>query len=105
MRISDPNLNRTRKALEDVENGKTLQVPEHLKNIRVSAQAAATHADSDTQYVYPHDHPGAVVAQQYLPEEAADDILYRPHRLGEEDELAKRLEEIDRALGKKERGE
>jgi len=42
------------KALEDVKNGKTLPVPEHLKNIRVSQRAAGTpHADkNDSAYVY-----------------------------------------------------
>jgi putative ATPase len=78
------------KALADVESGKTLPVPEHLKNIRVSSQAAASPVDDqrDSEYVYPHDHPGHFVAQEYM---ASTAIYYEPTESGYEDIIKKRL--------------
>lgn len=78
------------KALEDVEKGKTLAVPEHLKNIRVSSEAAASPAKGDAGYVYPHNHPAHFVAQEYKPSET---IYYEPTDRGYEDVIRKRLEQ------------
>ena len=52
-------------------------------------------------YVYPHDHPGHVVQQQYLPDEAAGFEIYHPTRQGSEAEIADRLAERDQRLGRK----
>jgi putative ATPase len=52
-------------------------------------------------YVYPQDAPGAVVAQQYLPDAHEDAILYRPNQSGAEREILERLERIDRILRKR----
>jgi len=48
-------------------------VPEHLRS---QAPPGA--------YLYPHDHPGGVVAQEYLPDGLEDLELYRPIHRGEE---------------------
>ena len=38
-------------------------------------------------YIYPHDHPGGVVAQQYFPDGVEPQVLFHP---GERDEVASR---------------
>ena len=88
------------KALADVESGKTLPVPEHLKNIRVSSQAAASPVDDqrDSEYAYPHDHPGHFVAQEYM---ASAAIYYEPTENGYEDIIKKRLAVLKKEQGQK----
>jgi putative ATPase len=55
-------------------------------------------------YRYPHDRDDAVLSQQYLPDEATGAVAFRPKRLGEEADLADRLDIIDEVLGKPDRG-
>jgi putative ATPase len=43
-------------------------------------------------YKYPHDYPGALTDQEYLPPELRNKRFYRPKSYGFERELAKRLE-------------
>ncbi|MEI6970678.1 MAG: replication-associated recombination protein A [bacterium] len=78
------------KALGDVKNGRSLPVPEHLKNIRISAKAVASphDADRDKTYVYPHDHNGHFAPQAYMPASA---VYYEPTDLGYEDTIKKRM--------------
>ncbi len=45
--------------------------------------------------------PNGVLAQQYLPDEAGDTIVFRPGAHGDEVSLAERLAEVDRILGKR----
>lgn len=52
-------------------------------------------------YRYPHDHPGHVVPQAYLPPEIGEATVYRPTRQGAEAEVADRLDEVDRASRRK----
>ncbi len=77
------------KALEDVKSGKTLPVPEHLKNIKVSERAAASPAVASGNYVYPHELPGHFADQQY---KYSDTIYYEPTDQGYEEVIKKRLE-------------
>jgi len=77
-------------ALADVRGGRSLPVPEHLKNVPVSAEGKAP----KPAYLYPHDFPGSQVAQQYAPTTA---VYYRPTRNGYEDTMARRLDSL-RAL-------
>ena len=47
--------------------------------------------------MYPHDVPGGVAAQQYLPDELVDRTYYRPTRHGAEaawGDIAARLHEL-----------
>ena len=50
------------KALKDIESGRSLRVPEHLKNIKV--KTADGGAEQSEQYVYPHDYAGHYVEQE-----------------------------------------
>lgn len=72
------------KALEDIENGNTGNVPNHIKT-------------SSTDYKYPHDYKGAYVKQQYLPDKLKNKKYYQPKDIGYEKqvkEIYDRLEKI-----------
>lgn len=58
------------KAIDDVEKGKTYQVPSHLINNPTY--------DDKKDYKYAHDYPGHVVNQDYLPKELQGTIYYDP---------------------------
>jgi putative ATPase len=80
-----------------VSNGPTGGVPIHLRSTGYSGAGTLGHGDG---YLYSHDHPGGVVAQQYFPDEVAPTPLFHPGELGDEAEISKRVEEIDRILGR-----
>ena len=72
------------KALEDIENGNTGNVPNHIKT-------------SSTDYKYPHDYKGAYVKQQYLPDKLKNKKYYQPKDIGYEKQIKEiydRLEKI-----------
>jgi putative ATPase len=50
-------------AMSDVENGRTLDVPEHLKNVHVKSVEKA----EAEGYKYPHAYAGKHVTQSYMP--------------------------------------
>jgi putative ATPase len=72
-------------ALEDVRTGRTLEVPAPLKDAHYQAAERLGHG---TGYVYPHDHPGHHVAQDYL---GAARRFYEPTEQGTEKKIAERL--------------
>jgi putative ATPase len=80
------------KALKDVESGRVLPVPEHLKNKHVK------HVDESgetvKEYKYPHDAKGHHLAQEYIPTTA---VYYDPSKEGYELTIAKRMEAWRRA--------
>ncbi len=45
-------------------------------------------------YLYPHDHPGHFVAQDYLPEEVRNKRFYQPSSEGQERLIAERLKKL-----------
>ena len=54
------------KALEDVKNKETGEVPMHLRNAPIENMKNLGYSNG---YLYPHDFPGHYVEQQYLPDE------------------------------------
>lgn len=67
-------------ALDEVRKGPARAVPSHLRDRhRPGSDAYGT-------YEYPHDHPGAYVEQQYLPDGLAGRVFYRPTDRGRERE-------------------
>ena len=54
------------KALEDVKNKETGEVPMHLRNAPIEDMKNLGYSNG---YLYPHNFPGHYVEQQYLPEE------------------------------------
>lgn len=53
------------KALEDVANKDTGEIPMHIRNAPAEGMEQFGYGDG---YKYPHDYPGHVVEQQYLPD-------------------------------------
>ncbi|MEX2251514.1 MAG: replication-associated recombination protein A [Acidimicrobiia bacterium] len=81
-----------------VSNGPAGGVPIHLRSTGYSGAEALGHGEG---YLYSHDHPDGVVAQQYFPDEVPPEPLFRPGDLGDEEEISRRLAEIDRILERK----
>jgi putative ATPase len=75
------------KAREDVRSGRTLQVPEHLRD---SHYPGALELGRGVGYQYSHDFEGGWVEQQYLPETRR---YYEPVDRGYEAEIRRQLEE------------
>jgi len=73
-------------ALEDVKSGRTLPVPEHLRDTHYQGAKRLGHGEG---YEYAHDHPGHFVAQDYL---GADKIYYEPTEQGVEKKIKERVE-------------
>jgi putative ATPase len=75
------------KAREDVRSGRTLQVPQHLRDTHYRGSEQLGHGAG---YQYAHDFAGGWVDQEYLPEQRR---YYEPTDRGYEAEIRKRLEE------------
>ena len=54
------------KALEDVQTKDTGEIPMHIRNAPIEKMRSLGYNEG---YKYPHDYPGHVVEQQYLPDE------------------------------------
>ena len=81
------------KAMKDVEKGRVLPVPEHLKNIKLKTAGAE---ENGNEYVYPHDYAEGYVQQEYVPTTAT---YYDPVDSGYEETIAKRMLHL-KTLGK-----
>ena len=78
------------KAMADVENGRTLAVPTHLRTAtRKKLAAASGEPGEEMKYLYSHDFEGAYVPQAYLPE---GKIYYQPGDQGMEKRIRERLD-------------
>lgn len=86
-------------ALEDVRNGKTLAVPEHLRTPtrKKLAQAGGVTADK-LEYLYAHDYEEHFVPQAYLPEGR---VYYTPTTNGLELRIKERMEHRRRLADEK----
>ena len=74
------------KALEDVRSGRTLAVPQALRD---ASYAGAQRLGHGQDYQYAHDFPGHFVAQDYL---GAARRYYEPTEQGSEKKIKERLE-------------
>jgi len=85
-------------ALEDVRSGRTLAVPEHLRDAHYKGAERLGHGQG---YQYAHDHPDHFVAQDYL---GATRRYYEPSDQGVEKKIKERVEkwraELDAARKK-----
>jgi putative ATPase len=78
------------KAMDDVENGRTLAVPVHLRTgTRKKLAAASGESEAAMKYLYAHDYEGAYIPQAYLPEGR---MYYQPGEQGMEKRIKERLE-------------
>lgn len=83
------------KALDDIQNGRTLPVPEHLKNVHVRNDGEEKNTGSE--YLYPHDFSGGVVSQEYIGTSA---VYYEPIKSGYEEVISRRMDEVSSQLKK-----
>lgn len=77
-------------ALSDVKHGITGNVPMHLRDAHYASAAEYGHG---VGYLYPHDYPGNVIEQQYLPEHfvLSSTPYYQPTGNGYEAQVAIKL--------------
>ena len=73
-------------ALDDVRSGRTLAVPEHLRDGQYKGAEKLGHG---VGYEYAHSHPGHFVAQDYL---GTDRRYYEPTEQGTEKKIKERLD-------------
>lgn len=69
------------KALDDVQNKRTGEVPMHLRNAVTSGMSDLGYGKG---YKYAHDFPGNIVDQEYLPREVKGTVYYSPSSNGYE---------------------
>ncbi len=92
-----PKSNSVTRALrvgrELVEKAGNAPVPTHLRDAHYDGANRIGHGQG---YQYPHDHPGAFVAQQYLPDVLDGRRIFEPTSHGHEASVAERLEGLRR---------
>lgn len=77
-------------AMSDVQNGRTLAVPLHLRTKSRKKIATASGENPEAMmYLYAHDYEGAYIPQAYLPE---GKIYYQPGDQGMEKRIKERLD-------------
>ena len=74
------------KAVDDVQSGRTLEVPDPLRDAHYPGAKRLGHGEG---YQYAHDHEGHFVEQDYLP---VDRVYYEPTDQGHEKDIKKRLD-------------
>src|SRR5690625_4820134 len=97
---SAPKSNRAYKAIDaalaDVRAGRAGPVPVHLRDAHYAGAQRLGHGDG---YIYAHDQPHAVAAQDYLPEDLRGARYYHPTDRGYERTISERLERVEALLG------
>jgi putative ATPase len=77
----------------EIEESGAQPVPLHIRNAPTRLMKELGYARG---YLYPHNHPGAWVKQEYLPDNVKSRIYYRPTGRGFEKEIKARIEEINK---------
>ncbi|MFD9498359.1 replication-associated recombination protein A [Streptomyces sp. NPDC060035] len=88
-------------AQEDVRRGLAGPVPAHLRDGHYKGAAKLGHAQG---YIYPHDVPGGIAAQEYAPEAVRGRRYYEPTRYGAEARYADVADRVRERLGRGESG-
>lgn len=77
-------------AIQDVESGRTLAVPPHLRTPTSKKLTGTTGvSEEEMKYLYAHDYEGAYIPQAYLPEGRT---YYHPGTQGLENRIRERLD-------------
>ena len=92
---SNAAYNAINRAIADVRAGASGQVPLHLRDGHYAGAKQFGHGEG---YIYAHDAPGHVAAQQYLPDTLRGTVYYEPTQHGFERTLTERRERIRRIL-------
>jgi putative ATPase len=74
---------------EEIRTSGPLPVPLHIRNAPTGLMKKLGYSRG---YLYPHNYPGAWVAQEYLPEEIKSRIFYTPTNRGMEKEIGRRMQ-------------
>jgi putative ATPase len=82
-------------AMGDVQRGATGAVPAPLRDGHYAGAAKLGNAQG---YRYPHDFPGAVIAQQYPPDDLVGRDYYEPTQYGGERVLAERVPKLRKVI-------
>lgn len=86
---SNSSYTAVEKALYDIENKDTGEVPMHLRNAPAPGMEKLGYGSG---YKYAHDYPGNLVKQQYLPDKIDGTIYYNPTSNGYEARIKDWLE-------------
>jgi putative ATPase len=81
-----------------VTEGPAPVVPPYLRD---ASYAGAKELGHGQGYLYPHDHPGHIVDQDYWPEGQTPRVLYRPSREGAERARAEWFAELEKMAGRR----
>ncbi|MGA0197101.1 MAG: replication-associated recombination protein A [Schleiferiaceae bacterium] len=73
------------KAQKLVQQTGNLEVPDHLKNASSTLAKDLGHGKG---YLYPHDHPGGFVPQEYFPKEVQGSVLWSPASNAKEQQIS-----------------
>lgn len=92
---SNAAYNAINRAIADVRAGAAGQVPLYLRDGHYAGAKQFGHGEG---YIYAHDAPGHVAAQQYLPDTLRGTVYYEPTQHGFERTLTERRERIRRIL-------
>lgn len=72
------------KALDDVKNKDTGEIPYHIRNAPVSGMSEFGYGEG---YKYAHDYEGNYVEQQFLPDKMKETVYYKPTNNGHEKQV------------------
>jgi putative ATPase len=84
-------------ALAEVRKSGSLPVPLHVRNAPTRLMKEAGYGKG---YLYAHDFPGGVVAQEYLPDKLQGTVYYDPHDSGYEKNIRERMNWVRNRLKK-----
>jgi putative ATPase len=83
---------------EEIKNSGPLPVPMHIRNAPTGLMKKLGYSRG---YLYPHNYPGAWIAQDYLPEEVKNKAFYTPTDRGLEKEISRRMDRTDKGRRKR----
>ncbi|MDO5034108.1 MAG: replication-associated recombination protein A [Actinomycetaceae bacterium] len=86
------------RAIADIRAGRSGPVPRHLRDAHYSGAKRIGHGQD---YIYAHDEPYSIAAQQYLPDSLEGTEYYTPTANGFEASVTKRLANVRKLLKKR----
>ena len=90
------------KAMDDVKNMDTGEIPFALRNAPV--EEMSSNLGYKLGYKYAHDYPNAIAPMEFLPEKLRGRIYYEPSENGYESTISKRMKFIRQELGRIDNG-